>query len=332
MNAPSPPKPHLSVATRAILSACIFAGLLALSRRGGITESLRALDVPTWAAAVALYLVGQVMCAWRWTLIARAMGMDLPYRTMLAYYMGGMFASLFLPSIVGGDLGRALALSRSVSTSPQPAGAQLAPDGQAPSGSTFSRAVLSVLVDRGTGFAALFVIAGTAAAAFAGVPSWLRLATLAAAAALLVGGAAALAAPHLLRRVTSVHEAAVACRRPALLAPVMLVSVAVQALLAVEHLLLGRALGLDVPAGFYALVSTLPAVVAMAPISINGVGTRDATYVFLLALVHVPREAAIAFSLSWLALLAVCGGVAGLVFALLAPGQMQLFTRRQEPN
>jgi uncharacterized membrane protein YbhN (UPF0104 family) len=106
------------------------------------------------------------------------------------------------------------------------------------------------------------------------------------------------------------------------------VSLLFQVLTVVVHILLGRALGLEIPLGTYVLASTLVAIVAMAPISINGLGTRDAAYVYFLGLAQVPQEAGLAFALSWLALILVSGAIGGLVFSLLAPGQMTLFTRR----
>ncbi|MDH7568231.1 MAG: lysylphosphatidylglycerol synthase domain-containing protein [Armatimonadota bacterium] len=152
------------------------------------------------------------------------------------------------------------------------------------------------------------------------LPAWLRLGTLLATVLTVGGCAAALLAPHTLGG--AVAETLAACRRPRQGAAVLILSLVFQVLVVAAHALLGWAMGLVVPPGYYVLAGTLVAVVAMAPISINGVGTRDAAYVFLFGLAGVPRDAALAFALVWLALLAVCGAVGGVLFALLAPGEM----------
>ncbi|NLC55654.1 MAG: flippase-like domain-containing protein [Armatimonadetes bacterium] len=291
---------------RGTVGAGVLAYLLWQSRSGAVGEALRALNGPRWTAAVALYLVGQLLCAWKWGVLTRALGMPRPYRALVAYYCGGMFFNLFLPTTVGGDVGRAAALAR--------------PNG------TLARGLISVLADRGSGFIALLLLASVAVLVLPGLPAGIVAATVAGTALAVAGSAAALAAPGCFRRLgEGIHDALVACRRPRVLLPVAAVSLLFQVLAAVVHALVGWALGLEVGFGYYLLAGTLGAIVAMAPVSVNGLGTRDAAYVFLLGLGGMPREAALAFALSWLALILTCGAVGGLVFALLAPGQASLF-------
>ncbi|HHX41163.1 MAG TPA: flippase-like domain-containing protein [Armatimonadetes bacterium] len=294
---------------RGTVGVAVLAYLFSQLQGGEVAAALRSLDAPLWIAAVALYLVGQAVCAWKWGLLACALGMRRPYHSLLAFYCGGMFANLFLPTTVGGDIGRAAAIAP--------------PDG------TLGRGVISVLGDRGTGFIALLLLAGAGVLMEPGLPAWIRLGTLGGAVLALAGSAMALAAPELFRRLGKpLHGAILACRPPALWVPVAVVSLLFQVLTVVVHILLGRALGLEIPLGTYVLASTLVAIVAMAPISINGLGTRDAAYVYFLGLAQVPQESGLAFALSWLALILVSGAIGGLVFSLLAPGQMTFFTRR----
>src|SRR5512132_3182883 len=65
-----------------------------------------------WAlAAVVLYLVGQVMSAYRWWLIGRAVGLGQPYSQYVRFYFIGMFFMFFGPSTLGGDFARGLYLA-----------------------------------------------------------------------------------------------------------------------------------------------------------------------------------------------------------------------------
>ncbi len=51
-----------------------------------------------FVAALALYLAGQVMSAYRWMLLARLNGLAGRWREYLAYYFIGMFTNLFVPA------------------------------------------------------------------------------------------------------------------------------------------------------------------------------------------------------------------------------------------
>lgn len=284
---------------RGMLGAGVLAYLVAQVGGGPIARTLGRLDLRLWLLAVLLYLGGQAMCAYKWGLLARALGMRRPYRALVAYYFGGMFANLFLPTTVGGDVGRAAAVAR-------------------PNGG-LARGLVSVLADRASGLVGLLLLASAGALSVPGVPANVRAAVFAGTLALLAGGLLVLARPGLLRRAAKLQQAALACRRPVVLAPVLLLSLAFQALVVLLHALMGRALGLSVPLPYYLLAGTLVALVAMVPVSVNGIGTRDAAYVAVLGLAGVPGEAAVAFALSWLALIVVCSAVGGLLFVLLAP-------------
>lgn len=277
---------------------------------GEVARALAMVQWPLWAGGVVVYLAGQLLCAWKWGLLARPLGLRRSYRALVAYYFGGMFANLFLPTIIGGDAVRALALSR--------------PDG------SLGHAVLTVLADRGSGFLALMLLAAVAAGCMPGLPFWLVASVVGLAVLVLIAGVGALAMPERFHFAgLPLREALAAWRSPKTWQSVLFFSLVFQGLIIWVHVLLGRALGLRVPIGIYALAGTLTAVVSMVPVSINGLGTRDAAYVFFFALGGVGRELALAFALAWLALLLVCGAVGGAVVAVLAPQQMDLFTRRR---
>src|SRR5438270_5198702 len=98
-----------------------------------------------WLAAAAIYLVSQVVSGWGWGALARPLGFAFPQRHFTQLYFEGMFFSLCLPSSIGGDVVKAYRLA------PTAAGRVLA-------GCT-------VLADRATGLAGLFIIGLTALAA-----------------------------------------------------------------------------------------------------------------------------------------------------------------------
>src|SRR2546426_385457 len=62
-------------------------------------------------AAVALYLAGQALSAYKWSLLGRSVGFACPIGEYARFYFIGMFFNLFGPSTIGGDGVRALYLA-----------------------------------------------------------------------------------------------------------------------------------------------------------------------------------------------------------------------------
>ncbi len=94
---------------------------------------------PQALAALGLFVAAQAISAAKWRSIARHLDCARPLATHLRLYFGAMFLSLFLPSLVAGDLYRAARLG----------------DGWRPS----RRAFGSVFLERLTGLWALLLVA-----------------------------------------------------------------------------------------------------------------------------------------------------------------------------
>ena len=70
----------------------------------------------TWIISIGLYLSLHFLGAIKWALVINAAGVRLGLRDAAYCYYSGLFCSLWLPSLVGGDVVRAgMALSRSQS-------------------------------------------------------------------------------------------------------------------------------------------------------------------------------------------------------------------------
>ena len=57
------------------------------------------------------YLTGQILSAYKWRLLARALGFGQSLRTFIVYYFVGMYLNLFAPSTIAGDFGRGVFLA-----------------------------------------------------------------------------------------------------------------------------------------------------------------------------------------------------------------------------
>src|SRR5260370_32430874 len=98
----------LAFALRAGLGVAVVAILLWPYDARPICRLLRHESPIFFAAAVVLFLAGQVMSAYRWYLLARLNHIGGPSREYLAYYFIGMVTNLFVPRLGRGDAARAL--------------------------------------------------------------------------------------------------------------------------------------------------------------------------------------------------------------------------------
>ncbi|POX45653.1 hypothetical protein C3489_33695 [Streptomyces sp. Ru71] len=80
---------------------------------GAFLDGLRRIDVPTLLAAVGIGAVTTACSAWRWSLVARGLGIRLPLSSALAGYYRALFLNAALPGGVLGDVHRAVRHGRS---------------------------------------------------------------------------------------------------------------------------------------------------------------------------------------------------------------------------
>ncbi len=81
---------------------------------GPILDGLRTINGATLVVAAGIAVVTTVSCAWRWTLVARGLGVGLPLRTAIAAYYRSQFLNTALPGGVLGDVHRAVSHGRDV--------------------------------------------------------------------------------------------------------------------------------------------------------------------------------------------------------------------------
>ena len=257
-----------------------------------------------FVATVALYVTGQVMSAFRWQLLARLNGLSGRFSDYLAYYFIGMFTNVFVPGLVGGDALRALYLGRR----------------QQRIGPAFA----SVMADRGIGLLTLFWLAAVASLCTTQVrlPASVLHVTLAAGGISLL---AFLAAPLLAKWISQTNRLnrllapmiPYLCR-PIALTPAIALSALLQLSLAACQYLLAIGLGLDIAVTTFVLIVPITNVIASLPITINGLGMREAGYLVLLGMAGVSKGQAVALSLLYFAA-TLAGGFTGVFAFVMTP-------------
>ena len=254
--------------------------------------------LPLWFYVLSLLVVlgGQVVYAWRWRLLLAEAGVDVPLLITVKQYFIGTFLNNFLPSTVGGDVGKVYFLGREYG---------------------YRVIMASVLLDRMLGLAMLAMWA-TLALWLLRMPS-----PVLAAARLAVTGIAALLAAILIvtgpgtgglaarvawlgPRGVAVAEhlqqlridMAVSLRSPLLMLQAALAVIGYALAAGGVYVVFIRIqTGTAPPFMMTTGVVMTTAVLSNIPMSLNGLGLREQLHALLLAPLGVPREVAVAVSL-----------------------------------
>jgi len=91
---------------RVLVGVAILGGLVWRVGTGPFVVGLRAVDVQSALAASAIAVVTTTCAAWRWCLVARALGAELALRPAVAAYYRSQFLNTLLPFGVLGDVHR----------------------------------------------------------------------------------------------------------------------------------------------------------------------------------------------------------------------------------
>ncbi len=262
-----------------ILKVAISLGVLALFlRQVDVEEVLRLLQEMQWLpflSALALFLSGSFVRAYRWGVLVWALGVEASWWRLVKLYLVGTFFNQFLPTGMGGDAVKMYELSRA--------------DHKA------AAAISSVLVDRFLGLFVLFAMALAALAfSYQLVPIQVRALIAAVFIASLLGGALLLQRTwleawgqrlglnRLLNRIKILRELYDSLHEygsPAL-GKATLASVAWNLILVLGYYLLARAVGIDLAIWYFFLFVPIISVLLMIP-SVGGLGVREGATTFL---------------------------------------------------
>ena len=274
--------------------------------------------------AVLLVLVDRALMAYRWVALLCTIESDRrpPIGPLLRVFFVSTFVGTFLPASIGGDIVRSYGLAR------------LDVDA--------GDAVASVLMDRLLGVASilLMAVAGLALArdlaGNAAIVSGLIAAAAACVVMLLIifsPKAAALVSRLPFRAIRHTGTRLVESIRkyaahPPQLLTVLAGSLAVQALRVLQAFCLGRSLGIDAPLAVYFAFIPLILLIMLLPITINGLGTSQAAFVWFFSRAGVSSAAAFALSVLFVAL-GIVGNLPGAV--LYAAGSREPDARPTTP-
>jgi len=297
-----------------LISLGLLAFLLSRTDLQAIGALFRSLRLPLLVLSLLLYILTQILSSLRWRCLLQAEQINLSFWKLILLYFEGMFFNLMLPTLIGGDVVRGYHVFRLTRR--------------------HEASLASILVERLSGYVAMIMIACIAlipAYPYLHDPAvvWLT----AASAAALIGVIAGLLSDQVqtlffrllnTAGLTRFHETLHGLyeavqrywrHRRALLLAVGL-SLILQSLGIIIFYLISRSLNFLVPLRYFFLFVPLITVVSMLPISVAGLGVREASSVYFFAKVGLDSASAMSLSLLWFAVTALSSSLGGIVFLI----------------
>lgn len=272
-----------------------------------VLHILAKLPAHLWVLVVAGYLATHLLGVGKWRLMVNTAGAGLNYLQAARCYFAGLFGTLFLPSLIGGDLVRAALAMRY--------------------GKTKAGVLLGSFIDRMTDFGALCLLALVGALLAPGAlhPEtrraflWLAVAALVGIAAVAVGLAATPVRRlsfRMRRRVVSLRRAARSmARRPRIGLAALGIAILAQLLFISLNVVLADACGLRLPFRAWVFAWPLAKLSAAIPLTQGGIGVREGALAALLVPFGAPPALTVAAGLAWEAT-SISGALLSGAFAL----------------
>lgn len=305
---------------KSTVSSLLLIYLLYRADLAAIWEALKTAK-PLWILlSFSLHLIGFWLTAVRWKMLLAARGAHLSTWYLVRSVLIGIFFNNFLPSTVGGDVYRAYDTAKAVGSK--------------------TESMTVVVVERLTGIFALGVFALFALffgfSHFGNIPIiWLALAGLLAAFILFMLAMnhtvakkvkAVFEHPELVKipllpkvqaKLKQIYDAlCVYKRNRRVMVIAFIVALFLQINVIVHYFFIAHALELSVPIMYFFLIIPVVTVVLMVPLFINGIGGREAAFIFLLGIFGVTSSQAIAFSWIAFGMILIQGVAGGVVYAL----------------
>lgn len=307
-------KDTLSFLGRLLLSAVLLGWLFRYIDWQDIINAAKQADAGLLWWAFAIMLVTQFVVLVRWMIFMKALELKAPFSNICRYFFIGLFCNLFLPTSIGGDLVKAIGLSRGV--------------GQKP------KVFASIVLDRLSGFAGLVIVALVSyliGSTIIDAPAVIVPISVLTVLSLGIGGLLFSERVYafgckIFIRFPRVHKALMDIHADVLLMKgkkrtglaCIAISCVIQIMGAYMSYLIGMALHIQADFLHYLIFAPIVGAVTFLP-SIGGLGVREVGWVYCLAKVGVDKGLAAGLSLITFFFTIICGLVGGIVYVTTFP-------------
>jgi len=305
-------KKILSIALRIGVSCALLIFLFRQIDKKTLLGILASANIWLLAGAFFIFLFTYIISLYRWEMLLKAVQVHLSIKRIIISFSAGLFFNLFLPSTIGGDLVRSFDLAAHTKKPKE--------------------IIASVLLDRISGYAGLVLVA--LIALFYGYGLFqdktvifiVGLITVLLVAVLLVlfnnfffGKINKLfhspAGNRLLIAIKDTHQEMYYFRkRKGILLANLLYSILIQVSCPFSFYLIALALGVKTSLIYFFIFIPIINAVTMLPISIGGLGLRDATVIYFFSKVGMPKDFAFAVSITVFFFTLLIGALGGLIY------------------
>ncbi len=307
-------KKIFSIFIRVAISIILLILLFRQADEQSLLAIIKNVNKPLLLLAFLVFFLTYCLGLYRWVMLLKAVKIDLPLKRVITSFSGGIFFSLFLPSTIGGDFLRSVDLS--VHTKKP------------------KEVIATIFLDRLSGYIGLVILAVWAM--FLGwkiLEDRSVLISLGIIIGLLVIVLLLLFNKFLFSKInrflkspnagkirdliSDLHEEIHLFRgKPKVVAKNILVSIVIQAIPPLAFYIVALSLGVKINLAYFFIFIPIIGAITLLPISIGGLGLRDASTIFFFAKVGVGKNLAFAMSLLNFSFILFYGAVGGLIYVL----------------
>ena len=295
---------------RLSISIGILVFLIAWLSTETLVTAILSIPAQIWVLVISLFVVGHIISALKWRLMLRAVGINIRVSLSVRAHFAGLFANLCLPSIVGGDFIRAALVIREQK-------------------SELTAIALGSLADRLNDVLALLIIASLASFLLPSAQEIVSGEALTLLAIIILSCLVASIAvvrflprsilPKFLHSVFDKINRAMDSlfSNPLIALMGLTLSLLIQGGFVGLNMILANAMAMDVSILLWMFAWPMAKLVALAPISLGGIGVREVALAGILSPFGVEAGLAVAQSLSWEIVLIFTGLFSGIAVAMI---------------
>lgn len=260
------------------------------------------------------FFVIDLLCLLRWDMLLKAADIHLPLKRVIISFCGGIFFNLFLPSTIGGDLVRSIDLASHTKKTKE--------------------VVATVILDRLSGYVGLVlisllaVLSGFRFVRDSSVIISILIITAALVSILLLlfnkfiyskinRVLRSIRAGRIIESVKGVHQELHYFRKQKkAIFNNLALSFIIQAIFPLMVYFTGLALGIKIKIVYFFVFLPIISAITLLPISLGGLGVRDAMTVYFFAKAGVAKDPAFAMSLVNFSFILLYGSIGGIIYVL----------------
>ncbi len=305
-------KKIFSIILRISISIILLVFLFKQVDKKSLLEAIKNADKSLLFLAFLIFSLSYILCLFRWEMLLKAVKIHLPLKRVIISFSGGIFFSLFLPSTIGGDLMRSIDLAAHTKRPRE--------------------VIATVLLDRLSGYVGLVLLALLAL-----LFGWKLLQdksillSVIIITAVLIAILSVLFNKFIYSKINRLLHSPDAGRIRQLLKDLheemhyfkhhkkviinnLIFSVLIQAVSPLTFFVIAKSLGMKISLIYFFIFLPIIGAITLLPISIGGLGLRDATTVFFFAKAGVAKDLAFAMSLLNFSFLLIYGSLGGLIY------------------